>query len=115
MSEIVYRTKPRTPFSPLPTDSTVICRCEEVTQREIRLAVYDGMRTMNEVKRLLRCGMGLCQGQTCHRMVRNLIAGELQVSPSEVDPPAPRPPVRPIPMRVLAVDGLAPADPGEKS
>ena len=48
-----------------PDDDRIICRCEEVTKGEIRRAVHDGMFTITEIRRYLRCGMGLCQGQTC--------------------------------------------------
>lgn len=87
-------------------DSIIICRCEEITRGEIRKAIYDGMRTASEVKRYLRAGMGLCQGQNCNRLVRNIIAGELGLRPVEVEMQVPRAPARPIPMEVLANDGL---------
>ena len=51
------------PFVAKDDDDMIICRCEEITKGEIRKAVYDGMRTTNEVKRYLRAGMGLCQGR----------------------------------------------------
>ena len=52
------------PFVPAPDDDMIICRCEEVTKGEIRRAVHDGMFTIAEIRRYLRAGMGLCQGQT---------------------------------------------------
>ena len=39
------------PFVAKDDDDMIICRCEEITKGEIRKAVYDGMRTTNEVKR----------------------------------------------------------------
>ena len=65
------------PFVAKDDDDMIICRCEEITKGEIRKAVYDGMRTTNEVKRYLRAGMGLCQGQTCQRLVQGIIAALL--------------------------------------
>ena len=70
---------------PEPDDDLIICRCEEITKGEIRAAVHMGLFTMTEVKRLLRPGMGLCQGQTCSRHVRSIIAKELGVAPSEIE------------------------------
>jgi NAD(P)H-nitrite reductase large subunit len=93
-------------FISQPDDAVIICRCEEITKGEIRRAVYDGMRTMNEVKRYLRAGMGLCQGQTCGRLVRNIIARELGVNPNELDTPTPRSPARPLAMETYANDGV---------
>jgi NAD(P)H-nitrite reductase large subunit len=87
-------------------DDVIICRCEEITRGEIRKAVYDGMRTMNEVKRYLRAGMGLCQGQTCGKLVREIIATELSQRREDVLMVLPRSPVRPVPMGAYANDGV---------
>jgi NAD(P)H-nitrite reductase large subunit len=100
------RSVSREEFRPQSDDGTIICRCEEITKGEIRKAVFDGMRTMNEVKRYLRAGMGLCQGQTCGRLVRNIVARELGINPGELDIPTPRSPVRPLPMETYANDGV---------
>ena len=96
----------KTEFVEQSDDSIIICRCEEITKGEIRKAVYDGMRTMNEVKRYLRTGMGLCQGQNCSRLVRTIIARELGVKPSEVGLSTPRAPARPVSMELYANDGM---------
>ena len=80
----------------------IICRCEEITKGEIRQAVHDGMWTITEIRRYLRCGMGLCQGQTCSRLVKGIVARELGVSPVELEPATSRVPMRPIEMRVFA-------------
>ncbi len=93
-------------FIPREDDELIVCRCEEITQGEIRRAVYDGMYTMNEVKRYLRAGMGLCQGQTCSRLVQNIIARELGLAPDEVEIFTSRSPARPIQMKQMAMDGV---------
>jgi NAD(P)H-nitrite reductase large subunit len=85
-------------FIPAPDDGRIICRCEEITKGEIRRAVHDGMFNLHEIRRFLRCGMGLCQGQTCGRLVRAIIARELGVSASELDDATARAPMRPIEM-----------------
>lgn len=90
------------PFVEREDDDMIICRCEEITKGEIRLAVYDGMRTTNEVKRYLRSGMGLCQGQTCQRLGQGIIASELKVRPSELGMIQGRAPVRPVEIRTFS-------------
>ena len=60
------------------------------------------MWTITEIRRYLRTGMGLCQGQTCARMVKSIVARELGVSPAELEPATSRVPMRPIGMRVFA-------------
>ncbi|MCH3971283.1 MAG: (2Fe-2S)-binding protein [Oscillospiraceae bacterium] len=89
------------PFVPAADDNLIICRCEEVTKGEIRQAVHDGMYTLPEVRRYLRCGMGLCQGQTCGKLVKGIIARELGVRPSELEPATGRAPMRPTEMKIL--------------
>ena len=103
--KIFDRTVDVGPFVPKPDDDRVVCRCEEVTQGEIRACVHDGLFTLTEVRRYLRCGMGLCQGQTCAKLVKGIIARELGVSPAELEPATSRAPMRPIEMRVLAKEG----------
>ena len=92
-------------FVPEPDDDRIACRCEEITKGEIRKAVHDGMYTITEIRRYLRSGMGLCQGQTCGKLVKGIIASELKVSPAEVVPASSRAPMRPIEMCILAEDG----------
>ena len=76
----------------------IICRCEEITKGEIRQAVHDGMFTLTEVKRYLRTGMGLCQGQTCGRLVKNIVEKELSKRITPEAENTTRAPMRPIPM-----------------
>lgn len=91
-------------FLPAPDDDMIICRCEEITKGEIRQAVHDGMYTLTDIRRYLRTGMGLCQGQTCTKLVKGIVAGELGVSPIELEPASARSPMRPIEMKILAKD-----------
>lgn len=101
MSKII-RTAAAEPFRPEPDDDLIICRCEEVTKGEIRKAVHDGFRTTNEVKRWLRCGMGLCQGQTCQRNFQNIIAKEAGISVKDLGMITGRSPARPVMIDVFA-------------
>ncbi|MBS1348294.1 MAG: (2Fe-2S)-binding protein [Firmicutes bacterium] len=83
-------------------DQTIICRCEDVTREDILAAINDGCRTLDEIKRVTRAGMGPCQGRTC----RNLIAQELAriygISVEDVLMPTFRAPVEPVNIGVLA-------------
>jgi bacterioferritin-associated ferredoxin len=88
--------------APSDDDDLVICRCEEITKGEIKEAIRNGMKTLNGIKRITRAGMGLCQGETCQRLVTQILAGELGVSPAEVEPATARAPVRPLRLSVFA-------------
>lgn len=101
MSKVNDRSIDIGKFTPRPDDDMIICRCEEVTKGEIRRAVYDGMYTLAEVRRYLRTGMGLCQGQTCGKLVKKIIASELGISSLEIEAAVSRAPMRPIEMRTL--------------
>ena len=60
-----------------------------------------GAQTVNQVKKLTRAGMGLCQGRTCAKVVESILAAEGS-SPPGIEPYEARPPVRGIPVKVLA-------------
>lgn len=105
MKDIQEKRKEIGPFIPGPDDDLLICRCEEVTKGEIRQAVHAGMFTIEEIRRFLRSGMGLCQGQTCGKLVKGIVARELQASLAEIEPATSRAPMRPTEMRIMAKDG----------
>jgi bacterioferritin-associated ferredoxin len=83
-------------------DDLVICRCEEITREEIRDAIKNGFQTLNGIKRVTRAGMGLCQGQTCQRLITQILSEELGVTPADIEPTTARGPVRPIRLAVFA-------------
>ena len=93
-------------FVPAEDDDLVICRCEEITKGEIRKAVHEGLVTIPEIRRFLRCGMGLCQGQTCSNLVKRIVASELKINPSLLNPASSRTPCRPTEMKILASEVL---------
>ena len=77
-------------------EDIIICRCQEVTRREILDAIADGATTVDGVKRRTRAGMGLCQGKTCERLVAKIIAEQTGRPMAEILPPKSRIPVRPV-------------------
>lgn len=105
MIDVQEKLKEIGPYKEGADDDMLICRCEEVTKGEIRRAVHAGMFTIEEIRRFLRSGMGLCQGQTCGKLVKGIIARELRVPPAEVEPATSRAPMRPTEMKIMAKDG----------
>lgn len=83
----------------------LVCRCEEITESEIREAIRNGAHTITDIKRRTRAGMGLCQGKTCFKLVSRILADELGVKAEEILPQTDRPPVRPISFKTLGGDG----------
>ena len=108
MSRVVDRSSDLGEYIPAVDDNRIICRCEEITKGEIRQAIHDGMFNVTEIRRFLRTGMGLCQGQTCGKLVRAIIANELGENPSAIAEATARSPMRPVKMQAFAkeVNGL---------
>ncbi len=57
----------------------IICRCEDVTLQDIHNLMDKGYTSFEELKRLLRIGMGPCQGNTCGQLVQREISKYLKV------------------------------------
>ena len=69
-----------------PAWGNIICRCETVTEAEIRAAIHRpvGARTIDGVKRRTRAGMGRCQGGFCMPRVAGIIAEETGIPLQDV-------------------------------
>lgn len=93
-------------------DGKHTCRCEEVSEAEIREAIRAGARTVTEIKRWTRAGMGICQGRSCRRLVERILAEELGLSPAELEMSTIRPPLRPVSIRSMD-DGADTVSPEE--
>ncbi|MCA3279472.1 MAG: FAD-dependent oxidoreductase [Roseomonas sp.] len=85
-----------------PEESTIICRCEEVTAGSLRWAAAIGATGPNQAKAYLRCGMGPCQGRLCGPTVAAVIAETRSVPVAEVGHFRPRAPYKPITVNELA-------------
>lgn len=61
-----------------PEDRRVICECEEVTVGEIKHAVKSlGVKTLEDLRRRTRVGMGTCQGTFCIWRAAKVLADAL--------------------------------------
>lgn len=67
-----------------PTYATVVCRCEQITEGEIREAIRRGARSLDGVKRRVRAGMGRCQGGFCSPRTLELLHEELGIPMTEL-------------------------------
>ncbi len=52
----------------------IICRCEDVTLEDLHNLLEEGYTSFEEIKRILRVGMGPCQGNTCGQLVQRELA-----------------------------------------
>ncbi len=69
-----------------PDYAKIVCRCETVTEAEIREAIHRpvGARTVDGIKRRTRAGMGRCQAGFCTPKTLEILSEELHISPLEV-------------------------------
>lgn len=93
----------------LSRDTTIVCRCEEVTAGEVQDAIDAGATDLVRLKGALRLGMGRCQGRNCYT------AAALQISRCQGQElgqcplPRSRAPVRPVRIDDMLVEALPPA------
>jgi bacterioferritin-associated ferredoxin len=83
----------------------IVCRCEEVTMEEIREWIGKGYDTFDELKRVLRVGMGPCQGRGCREIILREIARITGTPYGEIPPGTIRPPAKPVKLALLAEGG----------
>jgi|LGOV01.1.fsa_nt_gb NAD(P)H-nitrite reductase large subunit len=83
-------------------DKTIVCRCSDVTIEEIREAIENGYTTFDELKRVLRTGMGPCQGRTCMPIILRELSIMTGVPIEELTPGRNRPPVNAVSLGAIA-------------
>jgi len=89
------------------TNETIICRCEEVNLKTISDILEGGACHLEKIKKLSRVGMGRCQGRFCYPTLLGILSRTL--SPDELCKQdfSVRPPVKPIPLKLLFEMGLS--------
>ena len=119
---IAYRMEWMRALSAVSADDTIICQCEEVTRadligvqppnylsrpapmcaRSLETLLEDGPANPDQIKRLTRAGMGVCQGRRCRDQVAMLLAIEADQPFGTIPLATHRAPVRPLPMKIMA-------------
>jgi NADPH-dependent 2,4-dienoyl-CoA reductase/sulfur reductase-like enzyme len=93
---------------PLPlsaaTNDTIICRCEELTLGRLLEDPGRSRASLNAVKTSSRLGMGRCQGRSCLHVASALLG---LTDDGQTAHPRVRPPLRPVPLGLLAADSDA--------
>ena len=119
---IAYRMDWMRALSAACDNDTIICQCEEVTRtdligvqppnylsrpapmcaRSLNTLLEDGPANPDQIKRLTRAGMGVCQGRRCRDQVAMLLAIEADQPFGSIPLATHRAPVRPLPLKILA-------------
>jgi glycerol-3-phosphate dehydrogenase len=67
-----------------PTERDTTCVCEPVLEAEVRYVVREELaRTVADVARRTRLGLGACGGMRCAARCGQIVASELELEPSE--------------------------------
>lgn len=83
-------------------EDTIICRCRDVTEADIRQAIEAGFDTLELLKRKTLVGTGTCGGRTCMPLARRILARETDRNLKEISLPRERAPIVPVPMGYVA-------------
>jgi len=94
-----------------------ICRCEELTREEIERTIEMGITDYEELRRVLRIGMGPCGGKTCRSLALQILAEKTGRSISDIELGAYRPPTIPTPFEAIVKfnDGIESSSGGAKN
>ncbi|MBW2311814.1 MAG: NAD(P)/FAD-dependent oxidoreductase [Deltaproteobacteria bacterium] len=77
-------------------DETVICRCEGVRMGDIQKAIANGYDTPGALKRILRVGMGTCQGRICGPVLYDILSAYREIPAHDIPPFSVRVPVKAV-------------------
>lgn len=100
----LYDITPRD-TKPLP-DSTMICRCEELTLGNIREGISLAPGHVGTLKRATRVGMGRCQGRYCGPIAARMVSDATGKPIENLSFFAPRVPIKPVAIAaILAAQG----------
>ena len=119
---VAYRMEWAAALGAVSAPDTIVCQCEEVTRadllgvqppnylarppaiaaRSLGTLLGDGPAHPDQIKRLTRAGMGVCQGRRCRDQVAMMLALEADQPFGTIPLATHRAPVRPLPLTVLA-------------
>jgi bacterioferritin-associated ferredoxin len=83
-------------------EHVIMCRCEDVTLKQIHDLMDQGYTTYEDLKRLLRVGMGPCQGNTCGHLIQRELATYLKKPIDEIPVHKVRPLLMGVPLKKIA-------------
>ena len=95
-------------------ENNVICRCEDITLEEVEKALSEGYTTLTGIKRVLRCGMGACQGRSCMVQIAKILSQKTGKTMAEMDFPPFHYPTRPIRLGTLLTTDENKSEPASK-
>lgn len=112
LHEARERLRPAQSVRPLVSTASAgkrfVCYCEDVTEKDVRVAIGEGFDDVETLKRYTTVGMGPCQGKMCSMNAVRLCARETGRTVAATGRTTSRPPFRPVKLGVLAGRKLEP-------
>jgi len=90
-------------------DHIIICRCEDITLQQIDDALDSGFMTFEDLKRILRVGMGPCQANTCGHLIQSHISRRYNLPIEDVKTHKARPMILGVKLKDI-VEGIKDED-----
>ncbi len=94
------------PENLVPADDAIVCRCEELTARDLTASILEGNYSPDGLKSQARPGMGTCQGRMCSAAVAEMIAHAHNIPLDQLEPYHAQPPLSPFLLGELAAMSL---------
>jgi len=88
--------------SPQTSKKKFVCFCEDLTEKDIHDAVFEGFDHVETLKRYSTLSMGPCQGKMCAYASVHLCARETGKTVAETGTTTSRPPIQPVSLGALA-------------
>ena len=106
IQEMEARSRKAGRFAPDPSDvaggKQFVCLCEDVTRQDIANAIREGFDEVELLKRYTTASMGPCQGRMCLMPLASCCARQTGRTLRETGTTTSRPPIQPVPLKVLA-------------
>jgi hydrogen cyanide synthase HcnB len=80
---------------------TIVCRCEELTCKQVDTGIDSGGTDIRSLKVMTRLGMGPCQGRMCWPATARMIACRTGKPMEKIGPRSVRPPIAPLAIQNL--------------
>lgn len=87
----------------------IVCRCSDVTMKDVRDLIRKGYTSVEEIKRITRAGMGPCQSKSCGPIIEREISIMTGKPMEELKPGKQRGPIKGVKLGTMAI-----ADEGDK-
>ena len=73
-----------------------VCRCEDISEVDLLNVIDAGYTDLEELRKVLRIGMGPCQGRTCAPILYDIVSAYTNKPVPDIPLLSVRSPVKPV-------------------